>query len=628
MTALYKDGTVTLVQGSPVIVGNDTGWKVALIVGGTVFVEAEGGSPLPILPDDSDGANLHPITNKEMTAAIKWTGASGTYNYAIVRDMSYSRQQSANADALALYLQRLNNPSLAAVSGLVPEADSLILFTGPDTATVIQRSSLVQGVDYDEDADDIAGRNLYSSEAKGFSVLVANAGDGRTAIFIKRSSTDGDWSVPFYLSGPVGPKGDTGAIGIADAGVYSATSAYAIRDAVLDNGSTWLAKSAVPPGNPPPVLPAQQNDYWRLLARRGTDGTGIGDVVGPDGGVSVKQVTGFTDTTGKAIIGLTPEEVRIFAQVAKGGYAGRDYLINGNFRRWLRGTTQSTSGYGSHDRWQNIFSSSVMDSSRVSFTPGQTEVPGFPRFYVRTNWTPGPDAATSLAIKAQTIWDITKLAGKTVTITFWSRASYERPLPVELYQAPGSGGGASPESSFLAGTPTVTTSWQKFSILANVPSISGKVLGSNDNSRTEFLFWLDAGTNYASRTGGMARMPAGWIDFAMVSIVEGDATKESLPVMFYDPDIEGRRMDYYAQIAVFTVRSYATGAGQAFGGPMQWPEMRRDPDALLIDAGLVSNASDVALYNIGRWGCRPEVVSQAAGSVYAIARGYLLNAEA
>jgi hypothetical protein len=72
MTALYKDGTVTLVQGSPVIVGNDTGWKVALIVGGTVFVEAEGGSPLPILPDDSDGANLHPITNKEMTAAIKW----------------------------------------------------------------------------------------------------------------------------------------------------------------------------------------------------------------------------------------------------------------------------------------------------------------------------------------------------------------------------------------------------------------------------------------------------------------------------------------------------------------------------------------------------------------------------
>jgi hypothetical protein len=305
MTALYKDGTVTLVQGSPVIVGNDTGWKVALIVGGTVFVEAEGGSPLPILPDDSDGANLHPITNTQMTAAINWTGASGTYNYALVRDMSYSRQQSANADAIALYLQRLNNPSLAAVSGLVPEADSLILFTGPDTATVIQRASLVQGVDYDEDADDIAGRNLYSSEAKGFSVLVANSGDGRTAIFIKRSSTDGDWSVPFYLSGPVGPKGDTGATGITDAGVYSATSAYAIRDAVLDNGSTWLAKSAVPAGNPPPVLPAVQNDYWRLLARRGIDGTGIGDVVGPNGAVANNAPVAFDGTTGKLIKVIT-----------------------------------------------------------------------------------------------------------------------------------------------------------------------------------------------------------------------------------------------------------------------------------------------------------------------------------
>lgn len=305
MTAIYKDGTVTLVQGSPVIVGNDTGWKVALIVGGTVFVEAEGGAPLPILPDDSDGANLHPITNTQMTAAINWTGPSGTYNYALVRDMSYSRQQSANADALALYLQRLNNPSLAAVSGLVPEVDSLILFTGPDTATVIQRSSLVQGVDYDADADNIAGRNLYSSEVKGFSVLVANAGDGRTAIFIKRSSTDGDWSVPFYLSGPVGPKGDTGATGINDAGVYSATSAYAIRDAVLDNGSTWLAKSAVPAGNPPPVLPVQQNDYWRLLARRGTDGTGTGDVVGPNGGVANNAPVAFDGTTGKLIKVIT-----------------------------------------------------------------------------------------------------------------------------------------------------------------------------------------------------------------------------------------------------------------------------------------------------------------------------------
>lgn len=352
MTALYKDGTVTLVQGSPAIVGNDTGWKVALIVGGAVFVEAEGGAPLPILPDDSDGANLHPITNTQMTAAIKWTGASGTYNYAIVRDMSYSRQQSANADALSMLLQRLNNPSLAAVSGLLPEEDSLILFTGPDTATVIQRSSLVQGVDYDEDADDIAGRNLYSSEAKGFSVLVANAGDGRTAIFIKRSSTDGDWSVPFYLSGPVGPKGDTGATGITDAGVYSATSAYAIRDAVLDNGSTWLAKSAVPAGNAPPVLPATQNDHWRLLARRGIDGAGIGDVVGPET-ANDNGIVGFGGTTGKLIKGLTPAQARVAALVPVGAF--RNKLINPlgtlNQRAVAGAVTLAAGAYG-HDRFK------------------------------------------------------------------------------------------------------------------------------------------------------------------------------------------------------------------------------------------------------------------------------------
>lgn len=351
MTALYKDGTVTLVQGSAVIVGNDTGWKVALIVGGTVFVEAEGGAPLPILPDDSDGANLHPITNTEMTAAIKWTGASGTYNYAIVRDMSYSRQQSANAEALAMLLQRLNNPSLAAVSGLVPEDDSLILFTGPDTATVIARASLVQGVDYDENADDIAGRNLYSSEAKGFSVLVANAGDGRTAIFIKRSNTDGDWSVPFYISGPKGDKGDIGATGITDKGNYSAVAAYVLGDAVLDNGSTWRAKGNVPAGNAPPALPAEENAYWRLLARKGTDGNGTGDVKGPNGGVTVKQIAGFKNITGKDIEGLTPAEVRSFAAVPISNFRNKIMNPLGALNtRGVGGPVTLAAGAFGHDR--------------------------------------------------------------------------------------------------------------------------------------------------------------------------------------------------------------------------------------------------------------------------------------
>lgn len=254
MTALYKDGTVTLVQGSSVIVGNDTGWKVALIVGGTVFVEAEGGAPLPILPDDSNGANLHPITNTQMTAAIKWTGASGTYNYAIVRDMSYSRQQSANADALALLLQRLNNPSLAAISGVVPEEDSLILLTGPSTATTIQRKSLGSVIGPDETVagylaafDTADGKKLRQQILSAFAATILDDPNG-AAMFATMGGSYSGSEASWALTLPNGVKiqggRSTHAIGTGDTEInfqwrISFSEACAIA---LVNAATWAAQ--------------------------------------------------------------------------------------------------------------------------------------------------------------------------------------------------------------------------------------------------------------------------------------------------------------------------------------------------------------------------------------------------
>lgn len=350
-------------------------------------------------------------------------------------------------------------------------------------------------------------------------------------------------------------------------------------------------------------------------------------VTGPNGGVSAKQVAGFADTTGDSIIGLTPEELRVFAQVMKGGYSGRDYLMNGNFRRWQRGTSQTTGGYGSHDRWFNNYSSSTMSSDRRSFAPGQTEVPGFPRFYTRTNWTPGPDNAASYAVKCQVLWDVTKIAGKRLTLTFWARASYARPLPLEFFQQFGTGGTPSTANSFLAGTANVGTEWQRFSLTFVVPSLAGKVLGSDDNSSTEFLFWLDGGTNFSARHGALPRMPQGWIELAMVSLVDGDATGEVLPVEWYDPDVENKRMDAFCQQVVVNLRAYAYGAGNTICGPLQWSEMRRSPDVSLVDAGISTNIAAFAMYNVTRWGCRPELIANAAGDFYMIGRQYILSAD-
>ncbi|MEI2299348.1 gp53-like domain-containing protein [Ensifer sp. MJa1] len=108
MTTPYTTGSITLTNGSAVVTGVGTAWQTALIAGGTIYAEADG-NPLPILTVDS---------NTQITAAIKWKGATGTYPYAIMRDTAYGQQTVANANALATYLQRLDNASLAALASI------------------------------------------------------------------------------------------------------------------------------------------------------------------------------------------------------------------------------------------------------------------------------------------------------------------------------------------------------------------------------------------------------------------------------------------------------------------------------------------------------------------------------
>ncbi|GEM_PF-4893169 len=350
-------------------------------------------------------------------------------------------------------------------------------------------------------------------------------------------------------------------------------------------------------------------------------------ITGPNGGVVAGQIVGFADDKGNLAKGLTPDEVRIFAQVMKGGGSGRDYLVNGNFQYWRRGTSQTALGYGSHDRWYNNFSSSVMSVERMSFAPGQSDVPGSPRFYARTYWTPGSDNAAAYAVKTQTIHDVTKLAGKRLTMHFSARASYARPFPIELGQGFGTGG--SPSQSVLThlGTIDVTTAWQRYKFTFIAPPISGKVLGTNDDSSSDITFWFDGGTNYQSRNGGLTRKPQGWIDLSMISIVDGDATAEELPVAWYDPDIERRRVDFYCQPLTMNMRGYVPGNDWAIVAPLQWSAMRRAPDIIDLGTGSFYNAKAFNFYNVVPYGARGELISASQGDVYAIDKRYLLFAE-
>lgn len=231
----------------------------------------------------------------------------------------------------------------------------------------------------------------------------------------------------------------------------------------------------------------------------------------------------MTRTLDKARGLLSPKSV------SGGPLAGfRNKIINGDFDIWQRGTSQTGNAYGSDDRWLNDAVGTTHVHSRQDFTIGQTDVPTSAKHFSRTVVT-SVAGAGNYAIKYQKIEGVRSLAGKTATITFWAKADAAKNIATSHTHFFGSGGSPSATiNSFLPQTHSLTTSWQKFSYTVDVPSISGKTLGTNGDDYLQLLFWFDAGSTYSSYTNSLGQQ-SGTFDIAHVSVVEGDATLEDDP---------------------------------------------------------------------------------------------------
>jgi len=208
------------------------------------------------------------------------------------------------------------------------------------------------------------------------------------------------------------------------------------------------------------------------------------------------------------------------------GYASslpnfRNRIINGNFDIWQRGTSQTSSGYGSADRWNNNHSGSSKTASQQLFTNGQTDVPGNPKYYLRTVLT-STSSNGDICLTLQNIEDVSTLAGKTATLSFWAKADSAKNIATEIIQYFGTGG--SPSSTILSiGTTThnLTATWQKFTTTVSIPSISGKTIGTDGNDYLGLNFWFEAGSNVSSSRTNSLGNQSGTFDIAQVQLEEG-----------------------------------------------------------------------------------------------------------
>lgn len=215
-------------------------------------------------------------------------------------------------------------------------------------------------------------------------------------------------------------------------------------------------------------------------------------------------------------------------EVIQGGLS--NFVMNGGFDIWQRGTVFIINGVVTADRWRVLASGAgvpTVSATQMTFTPGQTEVPGNPEFYVdfQAFLTPHLPSGTSSSL-TNLIENVLLFEGETITVSFWMKGTITGTISVVLSRGFGTGG--SPRSADPINEPTafvqITTpnTWTKYVVKLDVPVTStGKTLGPIETTVS--------GLNFATDTRDTSHDPdnqqiqyTGVVSLAQVQLSIGD----------------------------------------------------------------------------------------------------------
>jgi len=185
---------------------------------------------------------------------------------------------------------------------------------------------------------------------------------------------------------------------------------------------------------------------------------------------------------------------------------GRNLLHNALFNVQQRGAGPWAGGLGP-DRWgtyggaagdtNSVQAIVLTDANRAAIGDEAARVAHYNNFV-------GGSGAANACVTNQTMEDIRRFGGKTVTVSFWASAGTAGlRFGVSLDQYFGSGG--SPSATVLGAGQSValTTTPTRYSFTFAIASTSGKTIGTNGNDYTAVNFWYSAGANSATRSGNV-----------------------------------------------------------------------------------------------------------------------------
>lgn len=192
---------------------------------------------------------------------------------------------------------------------------------------------------------------------------------------------------------------------------------------------------------------------------------------------------------------------------------GRNRIINGDFSINQRAFTSLTNlnQYG-FDRW--IISPSGGTVTYSTQTPAPGDLPESAKAFARIATS---QTGTNYCYFYQPIESVRTLSGKKATISFWAKAASGTPkVWIELIQIFGTGG--STLNTVMGSNITLSTIWTRYSVTLDIPSLTGKTIGSETDQQLQFRLFVSDGSVASYRGLGVQ---SNTFDFWGVQLEEG-----------------------------------------------------------------------------------------------------------
>jgi hypothetical protein len=314
------------------------------------------------------------------------------------------------------------------------------------------------------------------------------------------------------------------------------------------------------------------------------------------------------DTVARLAVGANGETLVADSSTSTGlrytaGTIQGNPVLNSAFQIWQRGTSITGAGGGVYaaDRW-NLYAGGQASASRQA-TGDTTNLP-FIQYCARVQRANGSSDTTAIPF-TQSFETINSIpyAGKTVTLSFYARrgANYSatsNALPFYLVTGTGTDqsvvGTYTGSANTISSTATLTTTWQRFTASATVPTTT-----------TEMAVYF----NFAP-TG-----TAGAADFFEITGVQIDVGSVALPFRTYAGTIQGELAACQRYLPAISGLSYEA-LGFTYSTTGSQYVVKLPVTARVAPTGMtVSNVSHFTVYNTGFSGGSPTALTMNTSSI-------------